>query len=131
MKETSQNLFNDIDLSFKPHPVTGDVTKLKNTDAVLTSVKNLVLTFNGERPFNPAIGSRVRAMLFEPMSTLTEKLIADEIRNTLENWEPRVLINKIEVFQNFSEDGYNVSVIFNIINDFTDLKIDLFLSRLR
>ena len=52
--------FKDINLSFTPHPVTKDLTILKNENAIKRSVRNLVQTIPTERFFNSAIGSEVR-----------------------------------------------------------------------
>ena len=57
--------FKDISLSFTPHPVTKDLTILKNENAIKRSVRNLVQTIPTERFFNSAIGSEVRNSLFD------------------------------------------------------------------
>ena len=51
--------YRDIPLSFQKHPGTGDVRPLKDIDAVKQSVKNLILTNFGDRPFQFDIGSNV------------------------------------------------------------------------
>ena len=65
----STNIFKDISLSFARHPITGDIAKLSDVDAVKRSVRNLINTNFYERPFHPEIGSDIRATLFEPVST--------------------------------------------------------------
>ena len=57
--------FKDISLSFTPHPITKDLTILKNENAIKKSVRNLVQTIPTERFFNSAIGSEVRDSLFD------------------------------------------------------------------
>lgn len=131
MKETKEILFNDIDFSFRPHPVTGDVTKLTNVDAVKTSVKNLILTSFGERFYQYTLGSRVYDVLFETVSSLYESVLAEEIRNVIDNYEPRAIINTIKVNENADSNGYNVTIEFNVLNDFTPQTVDLFIKRLR
>ena len=48
--------FKDISLSFKPHPVTKDITILRNEDAIKRSVRNIVQTIPMERYFNSVLG---------------------------------------------------------------------------
>ena len=51
--------FKDINLSFKRHPVTNDLVAIKNEDAIKRSVKNIIFTILGEKPFSPEFGSFV------------------------------------------------------------------------
>ena len=48
--------FKDISLSFEPHPVTKDLTTLKNERAIIRSVRNIVSTIPTERFFNSSFG---------------------------------------------------------------------------
>ncbi len=70
----------DINLSFKRHPVTNDVVAIRNEDAIKRSVKNIVFTILGEKPFDPTFGSVVNDALFELSTTLSEISISDEIK---------------------------------------------------
>ena len=56
--------FKDINLSFNAHPVTKDITVLRNENAIKRSVRNLVQTIPTERFFNSILGSQVRDSLF-------------------------------------------------------------------
>ena len=57
--------FKDINLSFKRHPVTNDVLTIRNEDAIKRSVRNIVFTILGEKPFDPNFGSVINDSLFE------------------------------------------------------------------
>ena len=63
--------FKDLDLDFGLNPVTKDVNKLTDAEAIKRSVRNLINTNHFERPFHPEIGGNVRALLFENMTPLT------------------------------------------------------------
>ena len=95
--ERVSRAFKDISLSFKPHPITRDVIPLKNERAIARSVKNLILTQLSERPFQPELGSRVSGSLFELMDAGSASVITSEIRNTIDNFEPRVDLQNVEV----------------------------------
>ena len=64
-KKRVNRIYSDLDLDFTRNPVTSDVVKLTDVEAVKRSVKNLIQTNHYERPFHPEIGSDVRALLFE------------------------------------------------------------------
>ena len=82
--------FKDINLSFKRHPVTNDVVAIRNEDAIKRSVKNIIFTILGEKPFNPNFGSVINDSLFELNTALNQIRIADEINASLLNHEPRI-----------------------------------------
>ena len=86
----ASNAFKDINLSFKRHPVTNDVVAIRNEDAIKRSVKNIVFTILGEKPFDPTFGSVVNDALFELSTSLNEIRISDEITSSLNRYEPRI-----------------------------------------
>ena len=82
--------FKDINLSFKRHPVTNDVVAIRNEDAIKRSVKNIIFTILGEKPFDPTFGSVMNDSLFELSTGLNEMRVSDEIRSSLNRFEPRI-----------------------------------------
>ena len=82
--------FKDINLSFKRHPVTNDVLTVSNEDAIKRSVKNIIFTILGEKPFEPNFGSVISQSLFDLNTNLNEIRISDEIKQSLLNYEPRI-----------------------------------------
>ena len=96
--------FKDISLSFQVNPLSKDLIAIKNETAIARSIRNLVLTLQGERFFNPILGSRVSKLLFSNVDEVTASAIEDEITNTIENFEPRV-----ELLE------YNVTIRYNIV----------------
>ena len=82
--------FKDINLSFKRHPVTNDVVTIRNEDAIKRSVRNIIFTILGEKPFEPNFGSVINESLFDLNTNLSEIRVSDEIRSSLLNYEPRI-----------------------------------------
>ena len=82
--------FKDINLSFKRHPVTNDVLTVSDEDAIKRSVKNIIFTILGEKPFEPNFGSVISQSLFDLNTNLNEIRISDEIKQSLLNYEPRI-----------------------------------------
>ena len=107
--------FKDISASFKVNPLNEALIATKNETAIARSVRNLVLTKQGERFFNPILGSQVSALLFENIDQLTASAIADEIRITIDNFEPRVELTEIEVFPDYDNSEFNVTIRYKII----------------
>ena len=82
--------FKDINLSFKRHPVTNDLVVLKNEDAIKRSVKNIIFTILGEKPYDPFFGSVINESLFELNTSLNEIAVTDTIEDSLKKYEPRI-----------------------------------------
>ena len=107
--------FKDLSASFQTNPLSNDLIALKNESAIARSVRNLVLTAQGERPFQPVLGTGVNALLFENMDKLTASAIRSELRTTIENYEPRVEINEIIVEPNPEGNAMDVTLQYFII----------------
>ena len=107
--------FKDINLSFKRHPVTNDVVTIRNEDAIKRSVKNIIFTILGEKPFIPLFGSVINESLFDLNTNLSEIRITDEIKSSLLNYEPR--IDNIEVTVQVAPDRneMNCTVQYDIV----------------
>jgi len=107
--------FKDISLSFVPHPVTKDLPILKNESAIRRSIRNLVETIPTERFFNSLLGSEVRSSLFDFVDYGTAVVIQDQIRTTINNFEPRVSNVRVDVEPQPDQNTFEVTVIFDII----------------
>ena len=107
--------FKDINLSFKRHPVTNDLVAIKNEDAIKKSVKNIIFTILGEKPYDPFFGSVINDALFELSTSLNEIGIAEKIKSSLARYEPR--IDDIVVNSTITPDSneMNCTVQYDII----------------
>ena len=124
--------YKDLDLFFDKKSVSKDIAKLTDIAAVKRSIRNLVLTNHYEKPFHPEIGSGVRDILFEPMSTLTAHVLTRQIENVIENFEPRAKIIGVSAQPNLDRNEYRVTINFFVLNAPTELvDLTLFLERLR
>ena len=106
--------FKDINLSFKRHPVTNDVVTIRDEDAIKRSVRNIIFTILGEKPFEPDFGSLMNESLFDLTTNLSEIRISDEITSSLNSYEPR--IDNVEVLVQVSPDTneMNATVQYDI-----------------
>ena len=108
--------FKDINLSFSPHPVTKDLTVLRNENAIKRSVRNIVQTIPTERFFNSILGSDVRNLLFDNFIDFgTASAIEDQITIAIQNFEPRVDNLQVNVNPRPDQNEFTVNVLFDII----------------
>jgi len=107
--------FKDISLSFLRNPVTNDITSLRNEDAIKKSVFNLIRTQVGERFFNSLLGSNVEGSLFELATDNLLDPLEIEIKNVINNFEPRVILRKIEVDPLPDRNTLNISISYDIV----------------
>jgi len=121
----------DLDLDFTRHPVTKDITKKTNVEAVKRSVRNLILTNQYDKPFHPEIDGGVTRHLFGLSTAHTKHDIAMAIETCLKNYEPRVILNDVSVTGDLDKNGFNVSIFFTVINSPEPIEIALFLERVR
>ena len=115
MKTRISRSFKDISLSFEPHPVTGDLTVIKDANAIKRSVRNLVQTIPRERFFNPNLGTDIRGSLFDFVDFGTASVIQQQIQTTIENYEPRVDNLEIEVLPRPDSNEFEVNIFFDIV----------------
>ena len=115
MKTRISRSFKDISLSFTPHPITKDLTVIKDANAIKKAVRNLVQTIPRERFFNPNLGTDIRGSLFDFCDFGTASVIEQQIQTTIENYEPRIDNLQIEVFPRPDRNEFEVNIYFDII----------------
>ena len=107
--------FKDISLSFKPHPVTKDLPALVNERAIVRSVRNLIETIPTERFFRPDIGTNIRDSLFENFHPTLLTIIEDQIKETLDNYEPRINNVNVQLDPYVDNNAFEATIFFDIV----------------
>jgi phage baseplate assembly protein W len=123
--------YSDLDLDFMMNPTTGDVNIKTGAEAIKRSVRNLVFTNFNERKFNSQLGSDVSALLFENFTPLTSIYLKDAITALINNFEPRVKLQTVDVTQDIDNNGFNVTLQYIILNRNQPITSTLFLERIR
>ena len=124
--------FKDLNITFKPHPITGDLIVSKDEAAIKQAVVNLLLTNRGERVFNANLGSSISSLLFEPLDYGTAGMVSAEIENTMKAYEPRIRVLAVNTLPDFDQNGFDVELIFEIIGrEDIPLNVAFFLERTR
>ncbi len=128
----SSQVYSDLDLFFGRNNKTKDVSKLSNVTAVKRSVRNLVLMNEFEKPFHPEISSGIRDTLFELLTPVTAIILARQVQDVIENFEPRARLIGVRAWPDLDRNAYDVSVQFYVVNAPTELiELTLPLERLR
>ena len=124
--------YKDLDLFFTKKNGSKDIRKITDIQAVKRSIRNLILLNHYEKPFHPEIGSGIRDMLFENMSSITAFVLSKKIEDVIENFEPRVRLISVRADPNLDRNEYEVTIEFFVVNAPTELvDLTVFLEVLR
>ena len=121
----------DLDLDFTRHPVTKDIVKKTNIEAVKRAVRNIILTNQYDKPFHPEIDGGVTRHLFGLSTAHMKHDIELAVKTCLKNFESRVEVNDVRVSGDLNANGFNVSIYFTVVNSPEPVEVALFLERIR
>tara|TARA_B100001093_G_scaffold504414_1_gene560227 strand:- start:520 stop:921 length:402 start_codon:yes stop_codon:yes gene_type:complete len=107
--------FKDISMTFQVNPLSSDLIALKNENAIARSVRNIIFTVPGEKMFNPDFGTDINASLFELLDETSAVVIKDQIKYSLETYEPRIRLLDVIVVPDFEGNGYDVEISYSIV----------------
>ena len=107
--------FKDISMTFQSNPLNDDLIAIKNENAIARSIRNIVFTTPGEKFFNQSFGSRITESLFENIDEITATIIVDEIRQSIDNYEPRVEVDDVKAFPNYENNSFDVTITYDVI----------------
>ena len=110
----NKNIYKDFDLSFSRNPLTNDIGKKTDANAINQSMKMLLNTYYYERPFRPDVGSNLRRILFEPADVITIQDLRASIESLIINYEPRVSLIDIKIIDNAENNAYDISIEYHL-----------------
>lgn len=128
---SKKRLYSDLDLSLALNQNFRDIVPLIDIDAVKNSIKNLVLSNFYDRPFQPALGSNVSGLLFEPADNFTVAAMRQEIKRVIKKFEPRADSVVVEIIDNSDRNTYNINIGFRVVAIDQRVDITLYLKRIR
>jgi|688.fasta_scaffold1518595_1 phage baseplate assembly protein W len=123
--------FSDFMDNFDKSYYGNQLAKVTNEKSVSQSIKNLIFTNLGERPFQPNIGSDVSTLLFEPNFSDTTDTIEKLIRNCIEINEPRAILQEINFPEQTDEQSLEITIVYQVINNPEPINLTLVLKRVR
>jgi len=127
----SNRIYKDLDLNFTRNPVTNDVAKIEDVDAVKRSVKNLVQTNFFEKPFHPEVGCGIRELLFENYTPIIGVFLKRKIAEVITTYEPRANLDSISLEDDPDRNRLKVSIYFYVQGIFEPIVVETYLQRLR
>ena len=129
--KTNSRRWADLDLDFIAHPVTKDIISKTDVEAVKRSVRNLILTNRYERPFQPDIDGGVTRHLFQLSTPHTKHDVKSAIETCIANFEPRASVISVVVGGDLDKNGFEITIMFRVVNTPDPVTIEVFLERLR
>lgn len=126
-----RELYADFHKDLTENPVNFDLARKINEEAVKESIKNLILTDRGERPFQPKLGSNIRAVLFDSVTPAIAETAREMITDTILNYEPRANLISVDVAGDVDANTIRATIIFNVINSEEPITLEATLNRVR
>lgn len=127
----NQRKYKDFDMSFKRHPVTGDIGSKSDIESIKQSVRNLIRTLPYDRKFHPEIAARIKNILFSDISSVSVRMLKRMVTEVITNHEPRVVVTGVNVSYDGEQTHYKVTVVFRVINVANPISVSAMLSRIR
>ena len=128
---TIQKLYSDIDFTLAKRPGVNDIALSYDSQAIIRSVRNILLTKKFEKLWNPDFGSNIDTLLFENISSVTASALEKEISVAIANYEPRVNMKNVVVTPYADRNAYSVTLTFYIANATQPTTVTVFLERNR
>lgn len=131
VSDRKNQVFSDFLNDLSPHPITGDIVRYVNENAVNRSIRNLIFTNKGERLYQPSLGSDLYKILFEPMSTAISEMLSQAIQTLIDEHEPRAKVLAVNVAPDLEGNAYMVTIQYMIINRQNPITLNVTLTRVR
>ena len=126
-----QQTYSDFTNDLTVHPISQQLVILKNADSVKQSLRNLILTNLGEKPFNPLFGSNINKSLFELFDPFFVEDVKRYVTLAVTQYEKRVNLISVDVTQDARETGVTINIVFSLINTTQPLSISIYVKRVR
>lgn len=123
--------FTDIDMDFKRHPISSDLVRVRDEDAIKQALRNLIYTKFYDVPFEPTKGNKIGGILFEPVSGASVHQLQYELRNLIDKYEPRVEVLNLKISISDDDTSYHVRLRYKIINTINPVELTFMLERIR
>ena len=123
--------YTDLNTDFKTIPGTKKLKVVKDNEAIKASLESIIRTNSFDRPFQPNIGSNLRSLLFEPMTSVTRNRIISRIESTIQSLEPRAQEYEVNVEELPEQNEYRIEIKFYVQDQLEPIEFETYLSRVR
>ena len=95
---------------------SNDINVDYDYNAIRNSLTNIFNTRPGEKILNPAFGANLEQFLFDSVDAIKGKILGNTILQNINNYEPRVNVQNVQV-QPFPDNQlYYVLLVYQILN---------------
>lgn len=108
-----------------------DIALLKNEEAVVESVYNILMTEPGERPMRPDFGCGLNRFLFEPIDNVTALELVNTISRSIELYEPRILDYDIVITPLPDKDTFEIKIYLTVNTKDEQIELTTELEKIR
>jgi phage baseplate assembly protein W len=91
-----------------------DVAADYDLGAIRNSIINIFLTSPGDKLLNPEFGIDLRDYLFLSVSDTVASSIYDDIYNNITRFEPRIVLDKLQVIPDYDNHQYTINMSISI-----------------
>ncbi|MBW3578949.1 MAG: GPW/gp25 family protein [Actinobacteria bacterium] len=84
---------------------TGALALVEDRTELEEAIRLIVGTAPGERPMRPEFGCRIHDYVFAPINDTTIGSIIHAVERAMERWEPRIDVERVEVFADDETEG--------------------------
>lgn len=126
-----ETVYADLHKDLTTNPFSNDLALKTDEEAIKESLKNIILMDRGEKLFQPSFGGNIKAMLFELNSPATIKLIQEQIKSTINNYETRVQLISVEVYSLIDDNKIAIKIIYALRNKEEPIQVEFILERVR
>lgn len=110
-------MYTDID--YRLNTKNKDIKISIDAEAINNSIRNILLTEKYSVPGNPEFGSNLNKTLFEQMDGVTFALMEQIIITELGRWEPRIIVDDINISydRNYQQVLIRINYTIIVTND--------------
>lgn len=94
---TNKVTYSDIPFFISENRFTRDLNLVKDLSAIRQSIKNIISTYQGERPFNYNFGTNTYANLFDNFTLENSLDLQRKIFDSLKKYESRIEVTNVRV----------------------------------
>ena len=111
---TNTKLYSDLPFFISKNSFTEDFNLIKSLSCIKQSVKNLVLTNYGERPFKYKFCGNIYDKLFESFSYELIFDLQESIAGTIQQYESRIEVTSIQIIPQEEQNALTVGINYFI-----------------
>lgn len=107
----------------------GDIKIEVDVAAIFNSLRNIILTIQGQRRMLPTFATNIWGLLFEPIDEVTARLIAENLLQAIEIWETRIEVTGFDIEPRPDQNFYRCRINFTVFGTTETQTIDFVLTR--